>query len=85
MQTIIIRRLDDGTKSRLRTRASRNGRSMEEEARQILKSALSQSSTGPRNLAEAMRTFFAPLGGVQLPEVRREPMREPPDFRNRQR
>jgi hypothetical protein len=39
-----------------------------------------QDPTPPVNLAAAIRVRFAPLGGVDLPEVPREPMREPPDF-----
>ena len=40
MASIVIRRLDDSVKARLRLRAAEHGRSMEEEAREILKSAL---------------------------------------------
>ena len=81
MPSILIRRVDENTKKRLRVRAATNGRSMEEEAREILKRALS----GPKprkqvGLGTAIRQLFAPLGGVDLPEIPREPMREPPDF-----
>lgn len=51
---------------------------MEEEAREILKAALSNETSGRRNLAESIRGRFAGLGGVELPEVPREPMRRPP-------
>ena len=37
MATILIRRLDDNAKRRLRARAAKHGRSMEAEAREILK------------------------------------------------
>jgi len=81
MASITIRRLEESTKERLRVRASKNGRSMEEEAREILRLALAQNSGGgERNLAESIRRIFGPLGGVELPEIPREPMREPPDF-----
>jgi antitoxin FitA len=40
MTSITIRRIDDALKARLRMRAARYGRSMEEEARLILKSGL---------------------------------------------
>jgi hypothetical protein len=33
-----------------------------------------------RNLAEAIGRRFASLGGVDLPQPRREPMRAPPGF-----
>lgn len=32
------------------------------------------------NLFDAIRSRIAPLGGVTLSEIPREPMREPPDF-----
>lgn len=81
MASITIRRLEDSAKERLRVRAARNGRSMEEEARQILKGALAGKRSAEGNLAEVIRRHLAPLGGVELTEVPREPMREPPKFR----
>ena len=41
MASITIRQLGDDLKRRLRLRAARNGRSMEDEARTILRAALS--------------------------------------------
>ena len=79
MASITIRNLDDGVKSKLRVRAATNGRSMEEEARNILRQAVEQEA-GPRNLARAIRERFAPYGGVELDIPPREPMREPPTF-----
>jgi len=40
MTTLTIRKLNEKIKTRLRVRAAQNGRSMEEEAREILPSAL---------------------------------------------
>lgn len=80
MASITIRRLEDSTKKKLRIRASRNGRSMEEEARQILKCALAEKSAPELNIVESIRRKFAPLGFVNLPEIPRGPMREPPTF-----
>ena len=40
MASITIRNLDDEVKTRLRVRAAGNGRSMEEEARRILRDAV---------------------------------------------
>lgn len=79
MGTITIRKIDDRTKSRLRMRAASHGRSMEEEAREILRSALT-SSPGGGNLAEMIRRRFAPFGGVNLELLERDTMREPPRF-----
>ena len=80
MASITIRRLEDSTKQRLRVRASRNKRSMEEEARQILKAALSQKSTSGSNFVKAIRAIVEPLGGIELPDIPRSPMRPPPKF-----
>ena len=40
MASITVRNLEEGLKRRLRIRAAENGRSMEEEARDILRTAL---------------------------------------------
>ncbi len=80
MASITIRNLEDGLKRQLRIRAAQHGQSMEEEARQILRTALSPNPRDPVNLARAIRARFAPLGGVDLDLPPREPMREPPRF-----
>lgn len=80
MAVMTIRNIDDAIKKRLRVRAAVNGRSMEDEARDILRSALSTDEPRSRNLAQAIRQRFAALGGVELPDTRREAIRRPPDF-----
>ncbi len=80
MASITVRNLDEALKSRLRIQAAMHGRSMEDEARDILRSALSREPTRKGSLAASIRARFAPLGGVELPVVAREAMREPPDF-----
>ena len=82
MATLTIRRLDEKTKSRLRVRAARHGRSMEEEAREILRSALTVPSPARENLAETIHRRFAAFGGLELVLPRRDTMREPPGFGN---
>jgi plasmid stability protein len=77
--SITIRRLDEETKARLRVRAARHGRSMEEEARTLLRTALRGDVPAAGNLADAMRSRFRRLGGVELRLPAREPMREPPE------
>ena len=79
MASITIRNLDDNVKKRLRVRAAEHHRSMEEEARLILREAVDQKKV-PRNLAHAIRARIAPLGGVDLELPPRGPMREPPSF-----
>ena len=80
MASITIRNLDDDVRTRLRVRAAEHNRSMEEEVRVILRDAVSDGRSGPRNLAAFTRRCFAPLGGVELELPPRGPMREPPDF-----
>ena len=60
MATLTIRRLDDPLKARLRVRAAHHGRSMEEEARQILKAELQEEPKREENLAESIRRIMAP-------------------------
>jgi antitoxin FitA len=77
MATVIIRNLDETTKRKLKIRAATNGRSMEQEAREILKGALAPTSKKNANLAERVRAIFGPLGGVELKRLPREPIRDP--------
>jgi plasmid stability protein len=80
MASITIRNLDDGLKRRLRVRAAEHGRSMEEEAREILRQAVGGSNL-PKNLGQTIHSRFAAIGGVELAFPVRGPMREPPSFR----
>jgi plasmid stability protein len=66
MASITIRRLPETTKRRLRVRAARNGRSMEQEARVLLETGLARADAESENLGESIRRIFAPLGGVEL-------------------
>ena len=77
--SLTIRRLERGLKQKLRVRAAEHGRSMEEEAREILRTALA-AEKGVR-LVDSIRRRFEAVGFVQLKLPRREAMREPPDFR----
>ncbi len=82
--TLNIRQLDPALKEQLRIRAAHNGRSMEAEARAILREVLmadrsAQAASGAE-LVAAIRRRFAPLGGVALDLPPRGPGREPPRF-----
>ena len=78
MASLTIRNLDERTKARLRVRAAHHRRSMEEEARQILRAALTEEAKPAGDLVERMRRRFAPLGGLDIELPKREPMRAPP-------
>jgi len=77
MATMTIRKIDDQLKARLRVQAARHGRSMEDEARDILRTALSTESAQTTSLAEAIRKRIEPLGGVELQLPEREAIRDP--------
>ena len=79
MASITIRNLDEDVTRRLRVRAAESGRSMEAEARDILRRSLSEAPP-PKDLARAIHARFAALGGVELQLPERGPMRPPPEF-----
>jgi len=77
MASITIRQFEESTKRKLRMRAASHGRSMEQEAREILKTALSQPEQSGKDLVASIRRRFAPLGGVDLKIPPRGPIRDP--------
>ncbi|MEZ5459712.1 MAG: hypothetical protein R3E65_10550 [Steroidobacteraceae bacterium] len=80
MASMTIRDLDERLKAQLRIQAARNGRSMEEEARDILKTALARKAARRGSLVDAIRCRIEPIGGVDLSIAPREPMRDIPDL-----
>jgi len=80
MATVTIRRLDETIKAKLRIRAAQHGRSMEEEAREIIRQAVISVESGQPDLVTSIRRRFGRFGGVELPEIPREPIRKPPKF-----
>lgn len=78
MANITIRNLEDAVKERLRVRAAMNGHSMEEEARLILRSAVS-GVTGSK-LWEKSRALFSKEDGVELDLPDRGSDRPVPSF-----
>ena len=80
MAVMTIRNIDDAIKAKLRIQAAMHGKSMEDEARDILRSALFAEVARPRNLGQAIHERFAALGGVDLPSVPREAIRPPVSF-----
>ena len=81
MPSITIRNLEESMKRKLKIRAATNGRSMEQEAREILKSALGQRpqemAKSGAELVKRIRAIWEPLGGVELERLPREPVRDP--------
>ena len=75
MGSLSIGKLDEETLSRLRVRAARNGVSMEEEARRILRDAVNP----PERLGDLALEMFGPRHGVDLELPGRAP-HDPPDL-----
>lgn len=84
MASITIRNLEDDLKARLRVQAARHGRSMEDEARVILRKAVAAPSEGASDsralLARIRKRVDEMGGGIDLPIPPRDPMRDPPGF-----
>ena len=69
MASLSVRKLDEETLSRLRIRAATRGVSMEEEARRILKEAVS----APERLGDLAVRIFGPKHGIDLQMPERTP------------
>lgn len=76
MATLTIRDLDDGLKLKLRLRAASRNRSMEEEARQILRTALAEPALLLGSFVARVKSRFEGLGDVHLAIEAREPIRQ---------
>ncbi len=80
MASITIRKLEERVKAKLRVRAAHHGRSMEEEAREILKDVLIVKEPRRQNLAQAIRRHMEPFGGIELRLPKRQAIRRPPEL-----
>ena len=80
MASITIRHLDNELKQRLRVRSAEHGRSMEEEARDILRTSLYLENQQFNNLANTIHRRFTGISNTDLTITSREIVREPPDF-----
>jgi len=74
MASITIRGLDDSLKQRLRVRAAEHGRSMEEEAREILRCGVASQPLGFTRI-DKIRARIAEIGAVEIPEIPNQPIR----------
>nr|WP_294553943.1 plasmid stabilization protein [uncultured Rhodopila sp.] len=78
MTTLVIRNVEQELHGRPKAQAAARGRSMEEEARIILRRGISASPSA--NFSQAMRALFEPLGGFERPYPDHEAPRDAPDF-----
>ena len=71
MAQFVVRHLEDAVKARLQRRARRHGRSMEEEAREILRSAVQKDNASTGGLGSEIAALFAKVGlDSEMPELR---------------
>jgi plasmid stability protein len=83
MASVLIRHVDDALHTRLKASAAAHHRSLEEEARELLRAAVARQEVAPReNLVTLARRLFGPAGGVDLgiPPRGTAPESGPPDF-----
>ena len=78
MASMTIRNLEPETKERLRVLAAQNGRSMEEEARVILREKV--AGVTARDLWVRSRALFSGEQGIDLSLATRSGDRDPPNF-----
>lgn len=62
MAQFVVRNIEDGVKERLQRRARRNGRSMEEEARDILRNAVNEPDVPSGGLGSEISALFTKAG-----------------------
>ena len=71
MAQFVVRNIENGVKARLQRRARRNGHSMEEEVRNILRSAVKEEDVPTGGLGTEITALFAKAGlDSDLPELR---------------
>jgi plasmid stability protein len=73
---LVVRKLEDDVKERLRRRAARHGRSMEEEVRVILRDAVEEDEPGEQGLGTQIARLFEGAGlTFEIPELKGQPVR----------
>lgn len=76
MAQFVVRHLEDSVKARLKRRAERHGRSMEDEVRHILRNASKEENRPVPRLGSRIAARFSKTGlTAELPELRGQPAR----------
>ena len=76
MAQFVVRNLEEDVKARLKRRAERHGRSMEEEIRQILRNAAREENRPVSRLGSRIAARFKRTGlTADLPELRGQSVR----------
>ncbi|HEV2562718.1 MAG TPA: Arc family DNA-binding protein [Rhizomicrobium sp.] len=76
MAQILVRKIEESVKERIRKRARQHGRSMEEEARDILRSAVAVTKKPEGGLGTRIRKRFEGISlDEPIPELRGSPVK----------
>ena len=76
MAQLVVRKIEESVKARLQRRARRNGRSMEEEVREILRNAANEPETPTVGLGTKIASLFKGKGyDFEVEEFRGHPVR----------
>ncbi len=82
MAQLVVRDLEHAVKTKLQRRARRNGRSMEEEVREILRDATKEEAPNRKGLGTRIASHFRGIGlrdGEEIQELRNIKL-QIPDF-----
>jgi len=78
MAQLVVRNIENGVKARLQRRARHNGHSMEEEVRDILRSAVNGDQPPAGGLGTEISALFAKIGlDFDIPELRGQVLKPP--------
>ena len=84
MSSLLIRNVDDALRAQLKARARMHHRSLEEEARETLRTAIARDASrqGSESLMQIATRLFGPARGLDadLPPRGTDIARTPPDF-----
>jgi plasmid stability protein len=76
MAQFVVRHVEDDVAAKLKRRAKRHGRSMEDEVRHILRNAAREDHRGVRKLGSRIAAHFTTVGlTTDLPELHGRPAR----------
>ena len=78
MAQLVVRKLENAVKAKLRHRAKRHGRSMEEEVRDILRSVANEDEDASLGLGSEISRLFAKTGlNSEVAELRGHRIKSP--------
>jgi plasmid stability protein len=83
MAQLVVRNIEEDVKKRLKKRAEKHGRSMEEEVRDILRAALVADKTDKSGFGTRFASYFKGIGlkkGEEIQEMRGKVWARPVDF-----